>query len=324
MAVVITGELRPWTDVCGKVSWSSLLIGNGASIAIWPRFRYNSLYATAALTAGDRELFTALDTSNFETVLDALRVSSLVCKQQRHDDLAVRLRYKAIRRALVEVVTAVHIPHARLSATTLDTVRAEMRSYASVYTTNYDLITYWALMSEGGAGFRDYFWGHGNSFDAGNVSVPGGITRVLYLHGAVHLYRDTDGTARKRTAGMGSLLSRVAAATRSVPLFVSEGRSADKLRAIRRSDYLSFAHREFAEDTDPVVVFGHSLSDQDSHLRDALNHRGRRVAISVMPGRRAVVREHKARLHKLLPHARLRFFDATTHTLGDRALTVQP
>jgi hypothetical protein len=175
-------------------------------------------------------------------------------------------------------------------------------------------------MTDRSADFRDFFWGSGDSFNPDDVDVPTGVTRVLYLHGALHLYRFGEGGTAKLTARSRNLLSRIEAATSAVPLFVSEGRSQDKRVAIARSDYLSFAANEFEADDNPLVVFGHTLGEQDDHLLPAIDQPSRRVAVSVMPGNETSVIRRKAELKERLPHARLSFFDATTHPLGDPSM----
>jgi hypothetical protein len=150
------------------------------------------------------------------------------------------------------------------------------------------------------------------------------VTRILYLHGALHLYTAADGSTAKLTATGKNLLARMAARTGTVPLFVCEGHTRDKRVAIARSDYLSFANGEFSADGAPLVVFGHALGEQDAHLIDHIDKPSRRVAISVMPSSPNAIIRRKAELKELLPHARLSFFDATTHPLGEPAMRVTP
>lgn len=294
----------------------SLLLGNGSSIAVWPDFAYSSLLDQAHLSRSDRRLFSTLGTSNFESVLRALHLAEIVCRQEGHDDRDARRRYRAVRRALVRGVNSVHIGWSWVGVSIRRQMRNEMLRFRTVYSTNYDLLVYWAVMTDRAGDFRDFFWGPGHSFDPDDVAVPAGVTKVLYLHGALHLYRVDEGGTAKLTAGSSDLLSMIGTATAPVPLFISEGRSQDKRSAIARSDYLSFANDRFESDDRPLVVFGHSLGEQDDHLLPAIDQRSRRVAVSVMPGPEAAVILRKAELKERLPHARLSFFDATSHPLG--------
>jgi hypothetical protein len=72
-----------------------------------------------------------------------------------------------------------------------------------------------------------------------------------------------------------------------------------------------------------MVVFGQSLGDVDDHLIEAMRRwHDRTIAISLMPGTEAEIRRRKASYIRVLPEARLIFFDATSHPLGDPALRV--
>jgi len=106
-------------------------------------------------------------------------------------------------------------------------------------------------------------------------------------------------------------------------LLVSEGTARDKLRAIEGNAYLASALQTLRELELPAVVFGSSLGPQDDHLLDALNeHPKRPIAISVLPGNRRHVAARQADIYARLETDELRFFDATSHPLGDPALKV--
>jgi hypothetical protein len=60
----ITSDLMDWNDVKNREGWAGILIGNGASIAVWENFRYASIYTKSCsddienpLTEVDRHLF---------------------------------------------------------------------------------------------------------------------------------------------------------------------------------------------------------------------------------------------------------------------------
>ena len=107
-----------------------------------------------------------------------------------------------------------------------------------------------------------------------------------------------------------------------LPLFVTEGDSDSKRRAIARSEYLSFAYRSLVDHEGPLVVLGHSLSDQDAHLVDALNKTKRELAIGILVQSDGHIASEKARFTGQLPWHRLSFFDASTHPLGRENLLV--
>ena len=73
--------------------------------------------------------------------------------------------------------------------------------------------------------------------------MRGNPTRVLYLHGGIHLARLVNGrTLKRRCTWEGGSLQRSLWLPRedgAIPLFITEGTSRDKEKAIGRSDYLS-------------------------------------------------------------------------------------
>jgi hypothetical protein len=123
-------------------------------------------------------------------------------------------------------------------------INQELARYRTVFTTNYDLLNYWAIQHSPQA-IDDLFQGPEPGFDLSATATD--KTRLLYLHGGLHLVRNQDGTARKLMSTEGTLLGSFAINNTiktldDVPLFVNEGPSADKLKTIRSSDYLSFCY----------------------------------------------------------------------------------
>jgi hypothetical protein len=331
-ALTITGELPTWSSISEEYEWGGILLGNGASCVIWPPFEYPSLFDAARspeleghLESADEALFAALDTRNFERVLGALRQSREVCDSLGVDSVSIQSRYGSIRSALVAAVHSVHPTWLQVPENILRAVGKQLLEYEVIYTTNYDLLVYWSRMSvNDGVGFKDYFWGP--RFDLADTEISGKVTRVLNLHGGLHLYRK-DGATHKRKRQPGeNLLEQFTSIFEEggIPLFVSEGSSSDKLVAIESNDYLSFAYAEFSRDHRPLVVFGHSL--QDEHIRAGMAGppwETRTIAISVPPGSADETIARKMEFHQLLPEARLLFFDATSHPLGAPELRLE-
>ncbi len=327
--------LPSWEDVAEDTGWTGLLVGNGASIVVWPDFRYESLYKVAEsdamsnpLTPDDERLFDALKTENFEQVLASLKTSGIVSAALGLDTEVLEARYASIQRALFEAVHSVHVPWNRVGERTIPSLFDALRDYRLVYSTNYDLLMYWASMERGGKGFLDYFWGAENSFDLSDAEIWSARerwTRLLFLHGGIHLRRLRKGGTRKVHTAQGAILDQfsTAFADDESPLLVSEGDSEDKLASIRSSDYLTFAHQSFSDHEGGLVVFGHSLGDQDDHLVSPMRQwRGNPVAVSMRPsGDEELIIQQQDRLRsRLSPMRDVVFFDSTTHPLGAPSL----
>lgn len=331
------GGLYNWNDLQDEAyGWNGLFIGNGASIAVWDNFNYPSIFNRAVLsdaryrlTASDRTLFTTLGTQNFEQVLSSLKTASIVCRALGLDDTIIVQRYESIKQALVIAINDVHIPWNIIPTQVLATIRSTLLDYKYIYTTNYDLLTYWAVMYQTPDPFSDYFYGE--EFDASDTKIFYDTTRrVLYLHGALHLYKFPSGKTLKRRAEIGRNLLELFGQPYNgypdaIPLIVSEGTSDDKLSSINQSDYLTFAFNKFSEHPGPLVVFGHSLSPSDMHIVKAMQKwNDKRIAVALLPDTQTNIRQKQASIIAQLPDARLYFFDSTTHPLGSPSQKVTP
>ncbi len=152
--------------------------------------------------------------------------------------------------------------------------RAFLTNFETIYTVNYDLLLYWALMHTDSAptirhddGFRTPESGPQEyvSWDIDNSNRQ----NVFYLHGALHLF-DTGSELVKYTwcnTGV-RLIEQIRQALESnrYPLFVAEGTSDHKYERIRHSDFLSRAYRGFANIGGVLFVHGHSFADNDAHI----------------------------------------------------------
>jgi hypothetical protein len=359
LAKAITDDLEDWPKLEKSLPASDrgLLIGNGASIALWPQFRYTSLYEMAKDTTkpdhlSDREVgvFTALETQNFESVLSSLIAAGKIWGiygKPPQDINDLRASYQRIRKSLIRAVKEVHVPFERVTEALKAEIRQVFAGYDYVYSTNYDLLLYWSMMNDRDR-FKDFVWGRDgdnrrNLFDISDTdlwdeSKP--FTKVLFLHGALHLYKNAEGRTFKKLSGEdGNLLDLFDVQGDAIPLFISEGRSRDKLSAITRNDYLSFAYERFSKHRGSLVVFGHSLTPEfDQHLLDAIRKWKRydqqRMSFQTVPSRRVVaisvraandahaVIDLKSRLTKALSDYEVRFFDSRTHPLGRDGLRI--
>src|SRR5712692_9084831 len=278
--MAIDARLTSWAELA-KGQWAGLLVGNGASRAVWDGFDYPSIYERARsafvehpLDDADQRIFATVGTHNFEATLAAVRLSSQVCAAVNIDNAELDNHYAAIRRALIEAVNAVHVRWSTIPKATRVAIRRALLPHRIVFSTNYDLLLYWAVMAEPEDDFVDYFWGENCVFDLADTEVWNKRTRVLFLHGALHIYRLPDGRTVKRVAGdAGSNL--LAAFSEpyegsDVPLFIAEGSSGEKLQAIHQSEYLAFCYSRLVSHRGSMVVFGHSLGESDAHIVEAM------------------------------------------------------
>lgn len=317
-----------------------LLLGNGFSIACRPDlFRYDTLFNRADFSqlARARQAFDVLATTNFETVIRALRSFALLAGVYAPGEAAARAKTtedaNALRGVLVSAVAGSHPdrPH-HIEPREYLKCREFLRGYSSINTLNYDLLLYWALMQDAlgdeeipcDDGFRkpadepgaDYV-----SWDPDNSKRQ----TIRYLHGALHLY-DT-GTEMKKYTWVDSqipLIEQVRAALQQefYPVFVSEGTSREKVDRIRHNDYLCKMYRSFTEIQGDLVVFGHSLDQSDDHIfTDRIGRHGKtsRLYVSIFGDPSTPANREKIRRAEELPERRgarrpleVKFFDAGT------------
>lgn len=322
-------ELEDWNALRTSIACSGLLIGNGASMAVWHDFYYDSLFektksvAEKPLSQTELSVFEALGTRNFEQVLSALKTASKVNKALAISSASPRKRYYAIKEALINSMQDVHIPWRLMQAHTLQSWQDELAKYATVYCTNYDLLAPWAVM-QAPKRFNDLFGVPDSTFELTHSATKGKTTRVLYLHGALHLVKNQEGKARKSSGTEATLLSNFAinhsiSALDDVPLFVSESSSEDKRKSIRQSDYLSFCHEQLMNHKEALCIFGHRLGEQDQHLVHALHQAPlKTLCISIYPRSEAFIRFQKNHYTSLFAEKKLtlRFYNSKSHPLG--------
>lgn len=345
-------KIENWAALEGRYEFTNLVIGNGASCAIYDRFAYRSLYEAAQsdLSPTALSLFNELDTQNFEAILHALYISSVTAKSFEEQKLVptgtvdnVTKEYDRLRRALFDTVAEVHIPYMHFAdEDRRQDFAAAMADYKRVFSLNYDLLPYWSLQvikeplnERLGLDDRTYtdFFSRSNGdlrFDPFVGSEAD--LRLYYLHGGVHLWSDAiTGEVGKLTHNGSSILDRLRALQepytkrRQIPLFISEGSSASKMQAIQFSRYLRFCYRALRENASAgTVVFGTELGDVDTHIAEALIAEGAKpLAFSIYAPcgdpnemEAAAWRVRNALPKQLKSSRQILFFDSTTHPLG--------
>jgi Domain of unknown function (DUF4917) len=324
-------HLKTWKELASSRKYTGLLIGNGASLSVWSDFSYPSLYEVAKsentqnrLSNEDLRLFDSLDTKNFEHVLSALAITRLVKSGLGENFDSISERYSSIQNALVEAVKSKHVPWLKVLDETLISICNSFLKYKYVYSTNYDLLAYWARMKEPEK-IKDFLWSR--QFNLADTGLWGSPTVILYLHGGLHLYRTPLGETLKRQSknsqNLLDLFGKPMEEENAVPLFIAEGKSKDKLRSIYHSDYLTFAYTLLMSHQGALCIFGHSLGDSDQHIIDAIKNAHIPLAFSIKSGPKDEVISKKAALIHKLPNANIEFFDAMTHPLGSPKLKIQ-
>jgi hypothetical protein len=254
-----------------------LLLGNGFSVACDTRFGYTSLVDVASqVGAIDQQLVDVFDhlcTANIEGVMQEFNEAAWLAQHFGVQLPFVSQCVDQLREAFLAALTVVHpdtwapIDHDRM-----EICAAFVEPYGRVFTTNYDLLLYWVL-NEVGPQREDSFGNWGDAPGLLTFSRAGLSTATMfYLHGALHLYESADWTVKRRRCGTDPLLTSIRAelAAGEVPLFVSEGSAGAKAARVAASEYLSTCMQVLRNTDGTLVIYGHSLSDADAHIRAAI------------------------------------------------------
>jgi len=264
-----------------------VLLGNGFSRALFNDiFAYDNLLNQAdfsRVNAQAREAFRALNTSNFEYVMNALRDATVLLAVYGGSDPATRDKMRAdadgLREVLAEVIANKHpeVP-AEVSDEQYRFCRLFLANFKNIYSLNYDLLLYWTLMHDEiepvvpcDDGFRtpedgpeDYV-----TWDVENTNKQ----NVFYLHGALHIFDSGTELIKYTWVNTGIRLIeqiRDALARNLFPLFVAEGTSDEKKKKILHSMILSRAYRSFINIGANLFIYGVSFGESDEHLLHAI------------------------------------------------------
>jgi hypothetical protein len=263
-----------------------VLLGNGFSRALRNDiFAYDALFLRADfshLSPTARQAFTALNTTDFEVVMRALRLVARIIPLYRNDPDLVRILTEdadGLREVLVQAIAQNH-PEGPFEVTDeqYGACRRFLANFDTTYTLNYDLLLYWALMHSeidpavrSDDGFRtpedeeaDYVTWEVENTDRQNI---------FYLHGALHVF-DAENELKKYTwvrTGI-RLIEQIRAALQAdlYPLIVAEGQSQEKMAKILHSMYLSRGYRSFAKIGHNLFIYGMSFGENDQHWYDLI------------------------------------------------------
>lgn len=300
---------------------SHLLLGNGFSIGISKNFDYLELIqvfnnTTIGRYGCTREIFRKLETSNFEDVLKAIYHALIVSIDNEN---ALKTLYSDVKSALITAVQAIHPYYEKVP---IKSISEELVKYKSVFTTNYDLILYWVILSELKERSFDFFRGTNTPFVQNNTEVFYGKLPIYYLHGAIHLKKNTLGHVFKTSVN----LRRVEDFYEYIefgefPLFITEGHSSLKIRNIDENNYLRFCFGKFGDLCGTLNIYGHSLNEEyDGHIIEAI--KGSKldaVLISIYSKYSQVKKNyHISRMEKSFEgsNKKLFFYESDSHPFG--------
>lgn len=304
----------------------ALLLGNGFSIAQAGdgRFGYSSLLDKAELDPDGPilKVFKTLDTLDFEVVMHALQYAAQIEDAYGYSDKGEKFRADSIsvREALIHAVRAVH-PGAQFEIPDKQkqSCGVFLRNFDSIFSLNYDLLLYWVILNTVSDRFSDGF-SLGESVEGFRTFNKEAPCNTFYLHGALHLFLGERRQTLKRTVTSTTIINHIAKTIqdrKQLPLFVAEGLSSKKMERINSIPYLRHAYETFSFLKGTLLVFGHSLSENDHHLYDAVFRKEsgiKKVIICVHAPEKNLqtAKERMAKFHERNGNVKIEYVDSST------------
>lgn len=322
-------QIRQWEDISNDYHQETIVLGNGASIAVDRSFNYPSLLEHARdnglMTNDVAKLFEFFDTEDFELVLRLVWHATTVNRSLEIPDERTRSAYRHVRDCLIQAVRDIHPDYSEVD-NYLPRIREYLKGFDTVFSLNYDLIVYWAMTyvldRRDGHAFKDCFkrgefvddWQtYRELYDERERSN----TLVFYPHGSLALCRNMVDREFKIQSREGDrLLETVLSAWRDgsrIPLFVSEGTKEQKITSIQKSYYLSTVFREvLTSRRTSLTIYGWGLGEHDRHLLQQMRNTGiQQVAVSVYGNDQNYCRQAEHVIHQDLGrNISVDFFDS--------------
>ncbi|MBT1689211.1 DUF4917 family protein [Dawidia soli] len=277
MAILTYPQVLDEIEKSGPRTDTNLLVGNGFSRAFADAiFDYRSLYQKAREKGLTREaiaVFEKLGETNFERVLKAYDECLWIAENYNQKlDETIPADRDAIRKILVGVISENHPENQDfMDDATTKNAHAFMEGFTNLFTTNYDLILYWLIMS------GDEKWDDGFRRVEGDLCFTGfqGPSRIYFLHGALHIVRQGKSLIKLSWNGKKGKLKQLIKASiekGQYPIFVAEGDSSKKKYQIDSNRYLRKCLQALQNTEGVLVIFGLSLDPAfDKHIIDAIH-----------------------------------------------------
>jgi hypothetical protein len=322
-------QINDWNNICAEYNRSTLILGNGASIAVSRQFNYQSLLEHAFnnnLLNNEHinELFYFFETNDFELILRRIWQAHNVNQIFRINNTNLSQVYEEIRNGLIATVRSIHPSYQEVEPF-LNNIYNFIKQFDTIISLNYDLIIYWALMHglniNDGFSLKDCFINR--NFDENwkrfREPIYGNrfTSLIFYLHGNLALGKNFHGNEYKIENNGINLLNLILdswSRMETVPLFISEGTAKQKINSIHNSFYFSTIYREvLPEPKDSLVIYGWGIGPQDLHLLEKLRNCGiRNIAVSVYNNNQDYCQYINATLQRHFGNINIQFFDSNS------------
>lgn len=323
--------IHQWDEGFGDYfQGSDIFVGNGFSINICERLNYKRLFEIFSKDASPVlvNIFHELDTSNFEYVIDALRIARLVNKLLKTDVEQYASLIEQIKNGLINSIQKTHPTYSETNFPLMDSLAIDFLQFNDIFTTNYDIFLYRVVLATKeliennrieGVQYHDDFYEEISATELGfGGSYDDNLRKIHYLHGSLFFYRKHIQTYKLRKIDNIEYIKLIKREilNSNYPVFVAEGSSKDKQIAINNNAYLSYCSdvlkRKRNAQNNKLTVYGFSFSHPDDHLIELINTSGvKEMAVSIWPQSSIEELEReKSRINGLFGHTEITFYDS--------------
>lgn len=300
-----------WNLIKAKYEKPNLLLGNGFSLQFSTKFSYGSLFEIFLDTcdATHKSLFSHFGTSNFELILRYLTQARIINSHLSLPTQPIDVAILQLKNGLIRAIEYVHPRIHEIDFDQLEEVANQLADFGDIFTTNYDLYLYHIIMksldiskyTKGYVPYQDYYWGgHAKAGFLEFVNYQNYTYKHLYyLHGSLFIFKQGLMDVKiKRSSEGTELIDKIADEIRNnnIPNFVSEGAGDDKRKSITQNDYLRFCIEKLKVSTKPILVFGNSLGEFDSHILEAIKVIPKEIIYCIYVGNRTLQDLHHEKL----------------------------
>lgn len=298
-------KIKKWKEISEGFEGGSLILGNGASIAIDDSFAYPNLFRFTRdkrmISQDVIKIFEYFGMENFEYILRMLWHSYNINIALGIDgETPINKAYDSIKYSLINAIKdkKIHASYSKVSSY-FNTIYKFLMGFETVVSLNYDLIVYWTIMYANdpkntniGQWFKDCFINGKFKKDWEFLREPNGgstgSTLVFYPHGNLILKENIYGTDELKISrtDQTSLLDKFDEEwdDKHIPLFVSEGNPELKKSRIGKSTYLKNVYDKVLPHLGEKIVFhGWSMSEEDDHILEQIsrNRTIKKIAVSI-------------------------------------------
>ena len=241
-------------------------------------FSYNALsdFVAKAKNKLLQKLFSIINTTNFEIVMSQLDTFQRLASEFAEDKKLAKMILKArdsLKQNLIDAISELHPAHVfKIPKKSGRMCAAFLKEYLDgdghVFSTNYDLLLYWILMSNqeqisnivDGFG-REYIESDEKDAEPEFGDLEWGPNQsdqhVHYVHGALHIF-DTGVSITKEIYNENYLLTNIKKRIdkKEYPVFVTAGDGKQKLEHILHNQYLDYCYKKLSTIVGSLVVFG--------------------------------------------------------------------